>query len=493
MNGVDTNRSKSTDARAVIDIGSNTVRLVVYGGPRRAPTILLNEKVTARLGRQLAKTGSMPEEACSLALGGLARFALLVTEMQVEDVQTVATAAVRDADNGAEFLERVAALGLAPRLLSGREEAETSAFGVLGAFPGASGIVADLGGGSLELVEIAQDAPSHGLSLPLGTLRLPGMRAQGAAKFDKSVRRMIAQADYAAEKGENLFLVGGTLRSFARYAMVAAGSPLEDPHGYVLDPAQAAEVCAALSTGKPGELERIPGISSSRAAMLPDAAALLGVLIDELQPSRLTVSAWGLREGLLYQAMTPITRAQDPLLAGAADFTSPSGATLVTATVVAGWTADIAAAAGDGPHRLRLAAIMLALALARLEPNIRRRHALDWALHKRWIGVGAPDRAVLGAALLGACGSSKLPGELQDLASPEQLKEGLIWGLATRLCRKLAAGTVRSFGETRLRVEDDAVVLHLSERLMPLYQDSIEKDLKQVAEKLGRGWRVDRL
>jgi exopolyphosphatase/guanosine-5'-triphosphate,3'-diphosphate pyrophosphatase len=168
-------------ARGIIDIGSNTVRLVIFGGPPRAPAVLHNEKIQARLGKGVAETGRLSEKGMKLALTSLARYAAILRLHRVEDVQCVATAAVRDAPNGGEFLDRVRDLGLSPRLLSGEEEAVGSAHGVLSAFPGAHGIVGDLGGGSLELIDIADDRCTHGTSLPLGTLRLPALREEGGA------------------------------------------------------------------------------------------------------------------------------------------------------------------------------------------------------------------------------------------------------------------------------------------------------------------------
>ena len=164
--------------QAIIDIGSNTVRLVIYGGPLRAPEVLYNEKVTARLGRGLGETGRLSDKAMTQALSALARYALLLQLRGVKDVSCVATAAVRDATNGAEFLQRVAQLGLCPRLLSGEEEAVIGAGGVCAAFPAAAGVVGDLGGGSLELTDIAGDRATHGVSLPLGTLRLARLRVR---------------------------------------------------------------------------------------------------------------------------------------------------------------------------------------------------------------------------------------------------------------------------------------------------------------------------
>ena len=178
--------------RAIIDIGSNTVRLVIYGGPRRAPTVLYNEKVTARLGKGVADNGKLAEKGMAAALSALGRYATILRLRGITDVQTVATAAARDASNGADFLARVAALGLEPRLLSGEEEAVTSAHGVQAAFPGAFGVVGDLGGGSLELIDIVGDTCTHGTSLPLGTLRLPALRTGGPAKFASRVRKAAA-------------------------------------------------------------------------------------------------------------------------------------------------------------------------------------------------------------------------------------------------------------------------------------------------------------
>ncbi|MEL6738710.1 MAG: Ppx/GppA family phosphatase, partial [Pseudomonadota bacterium] len=183
--------SGNTASRAIIDIGSNTVRLVVYGGSVRAPTVLLNEKVTAKLGRDIAWNGTLADEAIAIALRGLERFVLLLEDLGVTDVETVATAAVRDASNGDAFVESLAAMGLSPRILSGEEEATLSAHGVAGAFPGALGIVADLGGGSLELVNLESGAVSDPVSLPLGALRLPDYRERAEGSH-KAMREALA-------------------------------------------------------------------------------------------------------------------------------------------------------------------------------------------------------------------------------------------------------------------------------------------------------------
>jgi exopolyphosphatase/guanosine-5'-triphosphate,3'-diphosphate pyrophosphatase len=287
MNRLDALRGSGREDRpdrAVIDIGSNTVRLVVYSGSARAPDVWFNERVVARLGRDLAATGAMPDKATDYSLAALARYAAIIEDLDVADVQTVATAAVRDASNGPAFLERVSALGLKPRLLSGEEEARGSAFGVIGAFPGARGTVADLGGGSLELVMIEGGGCHDGASLPLGTLRLPALREEQAAEFRKAVKKEMAKAGWAAAHPGPLYMVGGTWRALAVYAMRDCDYPLSDPHGFCLDVEEADRIAKRVGQADPAKLAAIPGIAASRGARQPDAAPMLRPMLAALQP-----------------------------------------------------------------------------------------------------------------------------------------------------------------------------------------------------------------
>ena len=473
----------------VVDIGSNTVRMVIYGGPPRAPVTVWNEKVAARLGRDLATTGSIPKEASDDALGALARYRVILDELEVADVQTVATAAAREADNGGEFLDKVRALGLDPRLLSGEEEAVTSAWGAIGAFPGAEGVVADLGGGSLELVSIAQGTWHHGESLPLGTLRLPSLRMKKG--FARRVKKAFGKVGWAQAHPGPLYMVGGTWRALAQYAMHSCKYPLTDPHAFELAPDEALRLCARLARSKPEKLMRVPGISPMRAGYLSDAAALLRVMIEQFEPDRLVFSSWGIREGLLYARLDDLQRAKDPLLVGIADFARMYEAQITDATLVAGWTADVATGEGNGTERLRLAAALLCMALQRVEPNLRANHATEWSLDKRWIGIDAADRAMLCASLLGSLGRTEMPKELRRLASDAALRTGTGWGLAIRLARRLGASSRGSIGNSSLRRTDKELVLRLSESHAALAHYPLTKDLEVLADWLGLDSRIE--
>jgi exopolyphosphatase/guanosine-5'-triphosphate,3'-diphosphate pyrophosphatase len=486
----------STPQRAIIDIGSNTVRLVVYGGSMRAPMVLLNEKVTARLGREIAETGRLAEEAMALAMRGLRRFALLLEDLGIEDVETVATAAVREAANGREFVEELRAIGLQPRVISGEEEALLSAHGVIGAFPEARGIVADLGGGSLELVRVAEGSADGASTLPLGTLRLPEHRGRNRSEMRKSLDKAIRKAgwDLAASPPETngaLYLVGGTWRAMAVFAMAARGYPLSDPHGFALDPAAALEVAGTLAASGSETLRGRQRISAMRAEQLPDAAVLLAALLARLNPAKVVFSSWGLREGLLYDRLPAHSRAQDPLLAGVAVFASQRGAPPTLATRMAAWTLDAAPARAHGSERLRLAATMLALASMQIEPNLRLPQAIDWALHKRWIAVDGKGRAMMAAAIAANGNVLDLPPRVRALASEEALEEAVRWGLAIRLARRLGARSLRSLEVSRLVLEDGALVLRLAESHAALFGVPTEKDMKLLAGRLGVPWRVE--
>jgi exopolyphosphatase/guanosine-5'-triphosphate,3'-diphosphate pyrophosphatase len=512
-------RIVTENQRAIIDIGSNTVRLVIFGGPLRVPVTLYNEKVTARLGRGVAENGALSAKSMRAAMASLRRYATLLRLRGVQDVECVATAAVRDATNGAAFLARIAELGLSPRLLSGEQEALTGAKGVLAAFPGAQGVVADLGGGSLELTDVGADQCTHGVSMPLGTLRLPQLRAGGADKFARRVRKMLGAAAWTGAHDQDLYLVGGSWRALARYAMDRDAWPVDDPHGYELAPEAALKLARSLMAvqshdgrarkaalartnapqagmGVPASiiiggrvasrLEEVPGISTARLASLPDAAALLGVLVRELMPARLIFSSWGLREGLLADRFAPEVRAQDPLVVAASDFVAGLGRGLpAVARQVADWTQRAAPATNPGDEPLRLSATMLALASMRSEPNLRAEQGTDWALRKRWIGVDAVGRAMLAMAVRANNGRSAIPDELLRLAPVQRLREAQAWGLATRLCRRFTGPSNEALAATSLTIEDGRLVLRAQGDMAVLYSDTVARDHRWLAEILG--------
>ena len=473
--------------RAIIDIGSNTVRLVVYGGTMRAPVTLLNEKVTAQLGREIKATGRLAQDSIDLAMRGLKRFALLLEDLGVDDVETVATAASRDAENGPEFLEEVRALGFAPKLLAGEEEAEVSAQGVIGAFPGAEGVVADLGGGSLELIRVAGGASEGATTFPLGTLRLREYRVDsddGVVAMRQRLAGKLKDGGWSKRINSPLYLVGGTWRAMAVYAMEMRKFPLTDPHALELSRQQVLALARKLAQEDPDNLKRVPRITAMRSEILPHAAVLLQALLRTLKPETVVFSSWGLREGLIYSRLADHKRAQDPLLAGVSHFAALRGAPPQLATRIAGWASEAVPTGDSGSERLRLSATMLALAGMQIEPNLRVPLAIDWALHKRWLAVDAEGRAMMAATLAANGNQLDLPKQLMLLASGEALEEAICWGLGIRLARRIGARSPKSLQVSRLLRDENRLVLRLQESHRDLYGIPVEKDLELLAERL---------
>ncbi len=476
--------SGNNPQRAIIDIGSNSVRLVLYGGSLRAPTILFNEKVIARLGMDM-KGGKLAKPAIQLALRGIRRYALLLQDLGITDIETVATAAVRDAENRASFLKKIRATGLEPRVLSGEEEARLSAMGVIGAFPGAEGVVADLGGGSLEFVRIAGGECSIGTSLPLGTLRLPDLAGESFSETSKALGQILRTAKWGKPIEAPLYLVGGTWRALAVHEMGRRKEVLTDPHGFELSLEEARSLARGIARTDFDTLRKNPRISTQRAELLPSVGPLLHAMLRKMQPERIVFSSWGLREGLLFDRLPVEQQIQDPLLAGMAVFANMRGCPPTLAARIAGWTVNAMPPGWPGSERVRLAATSLALASMQIEPNFRLEIATDWALQKRWLAISPDERAMMAATVAANGNHCDLPEAVTALADPERLEAAICWGLAIRLCRRIGARSRSSLQATRLSIWQDELVLSIEESREDLYGMPNEKDLGLLADRLG--------
>src|SRR3984957_16060637 len=196
---------------AVIDIGSNFLRIVGYEGLVRSPTELFNEKALCGLGREVQSTGLLAADAVEHALATLKRFRALCDRMGVQKVFAIATAACRDAKNGRAFIrfaERT--LKTEIEVLSGSREAELTALGVISGVHRGDGVVGDLGGGSLELVDIRGMRARHGLTRPLGGPALADISARSLKKAEKYVKKMLGGLPVLkACEGRTSYAAGG--------------------------------------------------------------------------------------------------------------------------------------------------------------------------------------------------------------------------------------------------------------------------------------------
>jgi len=458
---------------AVIDVGSNSVRLVLYRVEGRAVWTVFNEKILAGLGRDLAATGRLSPDGVEAALAALRRFAALVEAARPDQVFAVATAAAREAEDGPAFCRRVRAeTGLDLRVLSGGEEARYAALGVVAGAPQSVGIVGDLGGASLELIRLGQ--PDAGVTLPLGpfafkdTGRFDPERVRGQVE-----RRLKPHADRL--KTPVFHAVGGAWRNLALLAMRMSSYPLEIVHQYELSRREALEAARVIARQSPRSLERIEGISRRRLETLPHAAAVLEGLIEALGVERVALSAYGLREGVLFEAMPPDCQAQDPLVEGCAALSAREGANPALGLAVEAWLAPAFASLeplfGAREPVLVAAASRLADLGARLHPDHRADLIFHQVLRVPIPGMNHAERVFLATALFArhtAATTIPQPMLIARLLTHERVQRARALGAAIRLACDLSGRSPELLPHATLEFRPAHVVVEAEDAYAPI-------------------------
>lgn len=457
---------KAAHDAAVLDVGSNSVRLVIYRLEGRAIWTVFNEKVLAGLGRGVATTGRLSIDGVGEALSALRRFKAVLDAARPAAVYAVATAAVREASDGADFIRRVEAeTGLTIRVLSGEEEARYSALGVIAGAPDAEGVAGDLGGSSLELIRVSGGRAEGGVTLPLGPFALGAPRGFDAEAVRRTAdQRLGAVADdFSAPV---FHAVGGAWRNLALIWMRMTSYPLQVVHQFALNAREATEVAKFVSKQSRGSLERIPGVSKKRVETLPYAAVVLESLIHTLGVQTVSLSAYGVREGLLFEAMDPDTRARDPLVEGCAALGARQGVAEGLGEALAPWVSPTLESLPGlfTPARRRVmiqAAARLADIGARLHPDHRADLAFAQVLRAPIAGQTHVERAFLATAVYARYGGSGTPESqsVRRILDEDQIARARAFGLALRLGCDLSARTPRLLEATRLEVEGGKLVL----------------------------------
>lgn len=449
--------------------------------------MIFNEKVAAGLGRGLSIDGRIAAEDAERGLVALRRYALLAQHMEVKDLQCVATAAVRDAANGPDFIAAAAEAGLKIRLLSGEEEAEAAGYGVIAAIPDAHGIAVDLGGGSLELAEVSRGQVGRRASFPLGVLRLPALRKDGDQAFERALRKMLKAADWpgAGLTGLPLYLVGGSWRALSRLDLELTKHPLAVLDQHTLPRSALRRLIRATKRLSFEELRTIPGMASNRAAALPDATALLAALVNILDVPEMTVSSSGLREGLLYQALDADMRAQDPLIV-AAEFEGRRLARFAPhGRAIAEWITPLFDDDAPIDSRVRLAASLLSDVAWSANPDFRAERGTEIGLHGNWRSIDIPGRILLARALYAGFGGAdgEFPS-MGNLVSADRLARARQWGLAIRLAQRLTGGIEAPLKASGVSVEGGKLRLCLNPGWHHLAGESVERRLRVLAHAL---------
>jgi exopolyphosphatase / guanosine-5'-triphosphate,3'-diphosphate pyrophosphatase len=474
----------------VIDIGSNSVRFVVYQAKGRNPLSLFNEKVMCELGRSVADGGALSVEAIERTIGALRRFTALCKDMgmALSAVRTVATAAVRAASNSNDFLREVRqATGLQVEVISGDEEARLSALGVISAIPDADGVMGDLGGGSVELVRISAGKVLDKISLPLGPFALTGLSVEAQ---EKRINKMLAEIDWLkSAQGKPFYMVGGAWRALSHLHMHINEFPLPMIHAYKILPADLdALFGTVLQLNKPA-IKAIPNLSERRVPTLPNAIILLKSISARMKAPALIASAHGLREGLLFDSLPEKIRKDDPLIAACRDEAELEGRFPEHGDILMRWM-DPLFAKDETPNdkRLRLAACLLSDVAWRGHPDFRAQRAIDASLFGNFVGIDSTGRIKIAVALNAAYGGETTPAILQKLMqyllSKSDIRQAQSWGLALRLGQRLTAGTARALEQSTIALRNDDVVLTLANAHAALYGEVVDRRLKALADSL---------
>lgn len=388
---------------AVVDLGSNSIRLVVYESLARAPLPRFNERRFCGLGRELPATGRLAAAAVGPALAALRRYAWLARAAGCALVDIVATAAIRAAADGPELVAAIEeATGERVVVLTGEEEARTSALGVRAGFHEPAGFVGDLGGGSIELARLGPGPePGPSVSLPIGALAAAEGLRRDRARIEAEVEACLQRFPElrGAARGSVLHLVGGSWRSLGRARLALEDAPLKVVHGLSLSAGEAARLGRELAALDERERSRLPGVSRRRSELVPAAALLLERVIRTLEPERVVFSATGLREGRLFERLDPAIRALDPLRTGAAALGARDGRSAAIGPALAAWTAPLFPGETADAARLREAACLVADTAWREHPETRARDAFFGLAHYPFLGVDHGERAFLAYAV----------------------------------------------------------------------------------------------
>ncbi len=483
---------------AVVDIGSNSVRLVVYDGLRRSPTPVFNEKILCGLGRGVALTGRLSSNGMTRALAALRRFRALVRQIGVKQIFAVATAAAREARNGESFIATAEeALGAHIDVLSGKEEARYAAFGVFAGIPDADGIVGDLGGGSLELIDIRAGKVRDGLTLPIGPLRLIDLSGGDIDKARKIVDGHFAEAKIlGALKGRTFYAVGGTWRNLAKLHMAQTRYPLRVLHGYDIGRGQAMAIADVVAGLSQSSIRDIRQFSRSRADTMPYGALVLERLLDHSKPRQVQLSVFGVREGLLYSKLPRRKRQSDALLSSCWDFARRYARSPAHELELCDWSdqifGDKAIAETAAERRLRYAACLLADIGWRAHPDYRAERSLGMISQAAFVGIDHPGRIFLALTIYYRYeGNGEVEGYDRLIDENAMTRAHLLSNLF-RLAYILSAAMPGMLPRIGLRLAANRLlVLRLPRKHADLMGERVEKRLQGLAAEMGRTGKVE--
>jgi len=489
---IDTKRllNRQQQHYAVIDIGSNSIRLVVYDDLSRSPFPRFNEKSLVALGSSLDSNGEFTVEAIDDVRRVIVRFAAIAKAMDVSRVDVLATEATRKAGNRhimAQMIQNDA--GLDMRVLSGDEEANYTSLGVISGFFQPRGIVGDIGGGSLELAEIIGDCVGdRRSSVPLGALPVKQMLTDG---FDsaKSKIDIVLEGNLPPLLTEPVFYaVGGGWRALARVHIAMNAVPIKVVHGYEVSAKEFCLLAKSIAKMDVEQIAALPDVPSRRIDTLSASALVLWRVLRKLKPDRIVFSAFGLREGWLYSQLEKEEQYRDPLLEGANALGLPSSRVAEFGEALSRWTDALFPGETQTDRRLRLAICVLTDIAWRDHQKIRGEQSFERILQFPFIGITHRERAYLAVAILARYAGKmdgKVKARIDGLLTPFEIQRAEILGRALLLGHRFSASVPEILEHSQLRIDQDAVRLEVLNPESVPDSDAVQSRLRQLAKTIG--------
>jgi exopolyphosphatase / guanosine-5'-triphosphate,3'-diphosphate pyrophosphatase len=488
---------------AVIDIGSNSVRLVVYESMARNLTTIFNEKALCGLGREVQTTGLLAPDAIAKALTSLRRFRALCRVMKVGRVHAIATAACRDASNGPDFIaraERICGVGI--EILSGPREAKLSALGVISGVHKPDGIVGDLGGGSLELIDVRGNRVLKGATLPLGSLALQDTSQKSLKRAERIVKSELSGiAQLMGGGGRTFYAVGGTWRALARIHIIQSQYPLRVMHGYSIPAQDALDFAQRLRRlASANLLANIEAVADARRPLLAYAALVLEYIIRVAKPKTIMFSTFGVREGLLYERLPKAERSKDGLICAAQTMNELLSRSARHAQELIGWTDRLVRVVKlhetEEDRRLRHAACLLSDIGWRVHPDYRGEQTLNLITNGNFGSISHPGRAFVALSVFyryaGLSEQNEPPAMIQDLVAPSMVERARVLGAAFRVAHLISAARPGVLPATHFRTDGRKLMLVFEHRLVDLVADRVGSRFKQLARLVGRAGSIVR-
>jgi exopolyphosphatase/guanosine-5'-triphosphate,3'-diphosphate pyrophosphatase len=494
---------KRASSVAVIDIGSNSVRLVVYESMTRSLVSIFNEKTLCGLGREVQTTGLLAPDAVAKALTSLRRFRALCRIMKVGRVYAIATAACRDATNGPDFIVKAERICRVPiEILSGPREAQLSALGVISGVHKPDGIVGDLGGGSLELVDVRGNRVSRGVTLPLGSLALQDASHKSLKRAERIVKTSLSEVtQLKAGRGRNFYAVGGTWRALARIHIIQSGYPLRVMHGYSITAAEALDFARRLRRlASTDTLADIEAVADARRPLLTYAALVLEYIILTAQPKTIVFSTYGVREGLLYDRLAPTERAKDGLICAAQTLNQLLSRSARHAEELIAWSDRFARIARlretEEDRRLRHAACLLSDIGWRVHPDYRGEQTVNLITNGNFGAVSHQGRAFLALSVFyryaGLNEVNEAPELVRSLVPPAMVERARVLGAMFRVAHLISAARPGVLPATHFRSKGRKLMLVFEHRMVDLVADRVGSRFKQLARLVGRSGTIVR-